>query len=108
MLEEQGSALVTKELKWLAMGPRETVKTYSGYLINGYRFHTKQREKYLKTQNSGVVVLARASSYATTRDNNPVEGEMNYYGVLKEIIQLNYSGMLEFVLFKCDWVNNYM
>lgn len=30
---------------------------------------------------------------------------VNYYGRLTDIVQLNYSGKLRVVLFKCDWVD---
>ncbi|KAG8381935.1 hypothetical protein BUALT_Bualt05G0024400 [Buddleja alternifolia] len=56
------------------------------------RFHTKQREMNKKTQNSGVVVKVEEES-----------GFRDYYGVLTDIIQLDYLGNHHVVLFKCDW-----
>ena len=29
-----------------------------------------------------------------------------YYGIIKEIIELNYRNKGNIVLFKCDWVDN--
>ena len=72
------------------------MKRYSGYLVKGYRFHTKDHEKLLKTQNSGVVVNVVDAS---------TQRVANYYGRLTDIVQLNYSGKLRVVLFKCDWVD---
>lgn len=46
--------------------------TYTGYLINGYRFHTKAREINKKIQNSGVVISAQAKSYSTAKDLTPM------------------------------------
>ncbi|GLT29175.1 hypothetical protein SLA2020_040570 [Shorea laevis] len=66
------------------------------------RFHTKTHEKNLKTQNSGVTVISNTKSYSSRKDNQPVEGEINFYGVLQQIIKLNYSGFYKVVLFKCD------
>ncbi|KAK2398574.1 hypothetical protein QL285_048499 [Trifolium repens] len=89
-LEEQGSVIVTDEIKWLARGPLEIVRNYSGYIVNGVRFHTKKRERCLKTQNSGICVTVKTRSYASSRDKHPKDGEINYYDkgneqVLEEI-----------------------
>ncbi|GJT18586.1 uncharacterized protein Tco_0877292 [Tanacetum coccineum] len=75
-----------------------------GYIVKGYRFHTKEREKGRKTQNSGIVVSVKGESYASSRDRRPVEGVINYYGKLNDIIELNYSGKIRVVLFRVDKV----
>ncbi|KAL7617786.1 hypothetical protein Lser_V15G02761 [Lactuca serriola] len=103
-MEEQGDE-VTEDLKWLARGPLRSVQRYSGYLVKGYRFHTKNREKSLRTQNSGVVVTIEGANYASSRDTRPVHSVINYYGKLSDIIELNYSGQIRVVLFKCEWVD---
>ncbi|XP_052198329.1 uncharacterized protein LOC127805620 [Diospyros lotus] len=38
-------------------------------------------------------------------DNNPVNGDVNYYGKLVDIIELNYYGRFRIILFKCKWAN---
>ena len=48
--------LVSEELLCLAQGPMKGVTSYEGYVINGFRFHTRRRQRNRKTQNSGVVV----------------------------------------------------
>ncbi|KAD4887908.1 hypothetical protein E3N88_19980 [Mikania micrantha] len=103
-MEEQGDE-VTEELKWLARGPLRSVTRYSGYLVKGYRFHTKNREESLRTQNSGVIVTVEGENYASSRDRRPVHGVINHYGKLNDIIELSYSGQIRVVLFKCDWVD---
>ncbi|CAH9135796.1 unnamed protein product [Cuscuta epithymum] len=104
-LVEEGDARVSEEIKWLALGPHTSVKKYSGYFVKGYRFHTKEHERFLKTQNSGVVVTVKGECFASPRDKRPIFGVINYYGSLNDIIELNYSGKLRVVLFKCDWVD---
>lgn len=104
-MEEHGDQALTDEIKWLARGPIRSVRRYSGYLVKGYRFHTKKREELLRTQNSGVVVTVLGASYAGSRDRRPVQGVTNYYGKLNDIIEINYSGLIRVVLFKCDWVD---
>ena len=70
------------------------VRRFNGYIIGGVRFHTKERERKRKTQNSGVVVTSKISD---SEDN------IIYYGVIKEMIELNYFEHFRIVLFKCDW-----
>ena len=83
---------IDDDLFSLACGPDCRVKKYSSYIVNGVRFNTAERDKNKKTQNSGVMV----------------QGEHNgqviyFFGILKEIIQLLYTGdERSVVLFKCD------
>ncbi|KAJ9546594.1 hypothetical protein OSB04_019137 [Centaurea solstitialis] len=78
-MEEQGVE-VAENIKWLARGPHRSVRQYSGYLVKG-------------------------ANYASSRDRRSVDGVVNYYGKLNDIIELNYSGQIRVVLFKCDWVD---
>ncbi|KAG8501221.1 hypothetical protein CXB51_003352 [Gossypium anomalum] len=90
---------VNDEIKWLSQGPNRVIKRYSAFLINGYRFHTKYRERMRRTQNCGVVVNSSITSYASARDSNPVEGNVEYYGLLTDIIELDYYGRWKVILF---------
>lgn len=97
---------LSEELRALAHGPNPVGKRYRGFIINGFRFHVKRFEIYRKTQNSGLVVTAETSSFASRNDNNPVVGEVTYYGVLKDIIELEYPIIgKKIVMFECDWVS---
>lgn len=79
------------KIKWLAQGPNTEARRFKRYVINGFKFRTKNSEETKKTQNSGVCVAA--------------EGGTMYYGVLTDIVELNYFDKLRYVLFKCDWAN---
>ncbi|XP_028095951.1 uncharacterized protein LOC114295858 [Camellia sinensis] len=68
------NVVLSDEIKTLALGPSKKATRFSGYIINGTRYHTRSREWRRKTQNSGVMVKAKTCSYASTRDMNPVEG----------------------------------
>ena len=57
-----------------------------------------------RTQNCGVVVNSSITSYASARDSNPVEGNVEYYGLLTDIIELDYYSRWKVVLFRCDWL----
>ena len=74
----------------LAQGPAHSALSYKGYIVNGFRFHNRDRDKELRTQNSGVVVTGETNSFASARDNSPTIGNVDYYGVLTNIIELQY------------------
>ena len=77
----------------LARGPIEYAKSFRGYVTKGYRFNTLRHDKGLRTQNSGVVLLGDTGNDMKT----------NFYGVLKDVLRLEYLGGNYIVLFRCDW-----
>ena len=81
------------------------MKRYSAFIINGFRFHTKSHVRFRKTQNSGVVVISSIISYDSARDSNPVEGNVDYFGIINDIIELDYYRKWKIVLFRCDWAD---
>ncbi|WVZ49373.1 hypothetical protein U9M48_000740, partial [Paspalum notatum var. saurae] len=87
---------VNDDLYALSSEPDLRVKIYSACLVSGVRFHTAEREKNRRTQNSGVM------TEGTHNGEN-----IDFYGCLKEIIQLQYSSISRetqtVVLFRCDW-----
>ncbi|XP_074298181.1 uncharacterized protein LOC141629004 [Silene latifolia] len=76
--------------KVLAGGLNNHAKRMTGFMINGYKFQTVDREQKRRTQNSGVVVEA--------------DGE-TYYGKPKDIYELDYFGQCKIVMFNCAWVD---
>lgn len=64
---------ISPELRTLAFGPSKWARRYKAYIFNGTRFHTKSRELKRKTQNSGISTTSKTRSYASRKDNNPVE-----------------------------------
>lgn len=81
------------------------VKKFNSCLINGFRFQTQKVEEYRVTQNSGVVMSAKTSSFSSSKDKHPIRGDITYYGVLHEIVEFNYFGEMKVLLFKCEWVD---
>lgn len=88
-----------------AQGPRSIATRMKGYISNGYRFCTIEKERFSKSQNSGVVVKASTTSYSSAKDKRPVTSYISYYGRLTDVIELAYSEHLKYILFKCDWVD---
>ncbi|XP_056695544.1 uncharacterized protein [Spinacia oleracea] len=76
----------------LAGGLNYYGRKLKGFMINGYKFLSTDRDCRLLTQNSGIMVEA--------------DGEA-YYGKVIDIYELNYYGDYKVVLFCCDWVDIY-
>lgn len=89
---------VSEGLYALSCGPDLRVKTCAACKVNGVRYSTVDREKFQLTQNSGAMTEG-------SHDGNNID----FYGVLKEVIELQYNSNLEVrrtvVLFRCDWYN---
>jgi hypothetical protein len=71
---------VVISLSLLSLGPERKVKCYNGYFFNGYVFHTEEYGHGRKTYNSGLCVKGSTCS----------EFEVNYYGKLEEVVELQY------------------
>ena len=63
-------------------------------------YSTQENEKNgKKTQNNGVIVTAKVSSFASVRDTNPISGHVSYYDVLTDIVELHYLSGNRVILF---------
>ncbi|KAA0040145.1 transposon protein, putative, CACTA, En/Spm sub-class [Cucumis melo var. makuwa] len=89
-LRERGEA--SDDLYSIALGPINEVRTYSGCFVNGLRFHSIERDNRWTTQNTGIM------AYGETKVD-----ETNYYGVLQEVLDLEYLKCRRVCLFKCNW-----
>ena len=67
-------------IKDLAKRPLYRVKSFSGYYVNGYKFHTEECGSNSGAMNNGVCI--KSSSHSVN--------EIEYYGRLKEILELEY------------------
>jgi len=103
-LQVEGKENIFDTLKWLAHGPRTYATKYDGYLINGCRFHVKSIENVRATQNSGVCIDAQTLMRSSAKDKNPIHQTTTYYGVIQEIMLLDYY-LVQYPLFKCDWID---
>ena len=80
------------ELYDLACGPNRRVNHYTFCIIGGMRFHIRELEMQRRIQNSII---------ATTGYEG--EEEIDYYGVLVDIIELKYGSCNSVFLFQCEW-----
>ena len=90
MLRARGE--IDDMIYYLSRGPDRRSRVFTRCLANGFFFRASSIEKFLTTQNSGVLVKGDASS-----------GNMDWYGVLRKIICLDFHGQKEVMLFQCDW-----
>ncbi|CAA7043013.1 unnamed protein product [Microthlaspi erraticum] len=87
-------------LKWLAYGPRNTARSYTGYIVNGLRFHTNAVCRL--SQNSGVFYEVTSMCRASAKDISQVVDLVSYYGRVIDIILIDYN-VFYIPLFKCQW-----
>jgi len=88
---------VSENIKWLAYGPGSTAHTYEGYDMNGFTWYTRRQDSKSTVQNSGVTLVALAST-----DKNKSE---SFYGWIEEIWELDYV-KFRIPLFYCKWIDN--
>jgi hypothetical protein len=67
-------------LSSVSLGHERKVKCYNEYFVNGYVFHTEEYGHERKTYNNRVCVKGLTCS----------ELEVNYYGRLEEVVELQY------------------
>ncbi|XP_074354152.1 uncharacterized protein LOC141693054 [Apium graveolens] len=96
---------VSDTIRWLAAKPSFSVLTYQGYLVNGVRYFTKERDDIRVVQNSGVSVIAKAVQVSSAKDLNPVESDLTFYGIIQEIWELDYHAF-KAPLSLCKWASN--
>jgi hypothetical protein len=51
-------------------------------------------------------VVAQTTSFEKRNGDNASVKNKAYFGIIKEILELNYQHEGKVVLFKCDWVDN--
>lgn len=94
----------TSRLARLAKGPSFHAKEYGKYRVNGFVFSSYPREQNLVgKQNNGISIDVVTSCVASRSDKNPNEVIMTYYGVIQQILELDYTSFKEIVLYY-DWV----
>ena len=68
------------------------------------RFHVKSIENSRATQNSDVCIDAQTLMRSSAKDKNLIHRTTTYYGVIQEIMLLDYY-LVQYALFKCDWID---
>ena len=95
MERSTGTKNIHPDIFMLACSPDHRVSKYSSCIVAGVRYSTVERDANKKTQNSGIMLPGVKNDKNTDKSD--------YYGVLKEIICLQYNNDRSVVLFKGDW-----
>lgn len=85
-------------------GPKWEAKSYLKYRVNGYIFSPQHYDDTLLTQDSGVCMDAITTFVASAKDINPTDDDTTWYGIIKDIIEVDYYDS-QHVVFYCDWIN---
>ena len=83
--------MVSDQLLYIAYRPDMQVYRYKSFIINSCRFSTKDRDLQLKSQNGRILVKRNVNI-----------GNLNYFGVLTNITQLNYHVENSIILFNAN------
>ncbi|XP_074328426.1 uncharacterized protein LOC141666335 [Apium graveolens] len=98
----ENAEAVSETIRWFAGKPSFSVLTYESYAVEGVRYHTKDRDNARVVQNSGVSLVARTVQVSSAKDMNPIESDLKFYGVIREIWELDYHAF-KAPLFLCTW-----
>ncbi|RID75720.1 hypothetical protein BRARA_B02750 [Brassica rapa] len=88
-------------LKWIAYGPRCSARSYTCFIVNGQRFHTRSVDR--KNQNSGVYYEATTVCISSSKDTSHVVDLVSDYGRVTDIVLMDYN-VFYVSMFWCQWV----
>ncbi|WMV31114.1 hypothetical protein MTR67_024499 [Solanum verrucosum] len=97
-LHKADNSQLMEDLLSLSRGPTKYSTHSNGYIVNGYRFHVEDHDQMLRTQNCGVVVVGESD-----KDSENVD----YYGILTDVIELQFISDKRVILFRCNWFDVY-
>ncbi|CAM8987826.1 unnamed protein product [Rhodiola kirilowii] len=89
ILERERSESYSTELHSLSRMP-QSYACHAQCNVTGVKFVVWERDRKKRTQNSGVMVE---------------DGELTYYGIIRNIIQLQYANGMPVFVFDCTWFN---
>ncbi|WMV36782.1 hypothetical protein MTR67_030167 [Solanum verrucosum] len=97
-LHKANNSQLMEDLLSLSRRPTKYSTHSNGYIVNGYRFHVEDHDQMLRTQNCGVVVVGESD-----KDSENVD----YYGILTDVIELQFISNKRVILFRCNWFDVY-
>ncbi len=100
-----GLVEVSKELMQLSHPPRCKAYTYDSMWAYGNHYQVDQEDGHPShaMYDFGVACIFIQASHGLAWEQNIIIAYLQYVGVLKEIVVVNYLG-LQLVLLKCSWI----
>jgi hypothetical protein len=96
--------IVDENIVWLSRPPTWKTYTYEKMWTYGNHYHANIESRlWHLTSNYGVACIFKQVICSSTRYWNFVMGNLNYVGVLKQILVVDYAS-LPMVLFTCSWI----
>ncbi|CAM8978310.1 unnamed protein product [Rhodiola kirilowii] len=89
IIRKEASPSYSKEVHRLARYP-QSYTCYSQCYVNDVKFVVLDRDWNKRTQNSGDMVE---------------DGDLTYYGIIQNIIELRYANGMHVVIYYCTWFN---
>ena len=84
--------------------PSPTVKHFPSMWAYGYHLRPDDEQgRSNVTFDSGVAAIITQVCRSSRADRNPVEASLDYVGIIKDIVQVDY-GIHKFAALKCSWI----
>ena len=84
--------------------PSPYVKHHNSMWCRGYHFRTHDEEgRQHVTFDAGVAAIITQECRSSVADMNPIEADLQYVGIVKDIFTIDY-GHLKFNVLKCSWI----
>ena len=102
-MADEGQAPILS-LVTLSKLPRPIVKRHNSMYAYGYHFRIDDEGgRSNVSYDSGIACIATQTCTSSRADQNPVEAALQYVGILKDIIDVDY-GHLQYTILKCSWI----
>ena len=84
--------------------PFPTIKHYTSMWAHGYHFRADDEDGRANVSyDSGVAALITQECVSSRADRHPVEAALNYVGVIRDILLVDY-GIHQYNVLKCSWI----
>lgn len=99
---------VPPDLATLSRLPSPNVMHHNSMWAYGYHFRADDEVGRSNVSfDSGVAAIITQECRSSRADRNPVEADLQYVGIINDIVQVDY-GHIKFQVFKCSWIRPHL